>query len=88
MFCPELSPAITWHHQLTNQRQLYTNFVFPNCAKQFQDEDPNFGELMVNSVSTLLQTHGVQNNTESSESTDIFWRTLYFVMIYLCFTSD
>ena len=44
MFCPELSPAMKWHHQLTNQRQLYTNFVFPNCAKQFQDEDPNFGE--------------------------------------------
>ena len=40
------------------------------------------------SLQLFLQTQGIQNNTELSESTDIFWRTLYFVMIYLCFTSD
>lgn len=43
MFYPEISPAIKWH-QLHNQR-LYSNFVFPNCAK-FQEEDPDFGEFL------------------------------------------
>ena len=43
MFYPEISPAMKWH-QLHNQR-LYSNFVFPNCAK-FQEEDPDFGEFL------------------------------------------
>ena len=44
MFYPEFNPAMKWH-QLHNQR-LYSNFVFPNCAKQFQqEEDQNFGKF-------------------------------------------
>ena len=43
MFYPEFSPAMKWH-QLHNQR-LYSNFVFPNCATQFKDEEQNFGKL-------------------------------------------
>ena len=43
MFYPEISPAVKWH-QLHNQR-LYSNFVFPNCAKHFQEEEPDFGEF-------------------------------------------
>ena len=43
MFYPEFSPAMKW--QLHNPR-IYSNFVFPNCGKQFQDEtDQSFGKF-------------------------------------------
>ena len=43
MFYPEFSPSMKW--QLHNPR-IYSNFVFPNCGKQFQDEtDQNFGKF-------------------------------------------
>ena len=47
MFYSEFPPsAMKW--PLHNPHRIYSNFVFPNCAKQFQDEnDQNFGKLWV-----------------------------------------
>merc|ERR1711953_960435 len=48
MFYPEFSPSMKW--QLHNPR-IYSNFVFPNCGKQFQDEtDQSFGHGGVNQL--------------------------------------
>ena len=60
MFYPEINPAMKWH-QLHNQR-LYSNFVFPNCAK-LQEEDPDFGEFLFVWMKLFLRTvYSVQSD--------------------------